>query len=575
MKTKIIIASLLISISLIAENTNFYRTGLPIPTEKEQQWFNDNCQEIIGVRLNKIAVSRIQNERLANGLEMYADSDLSPVDIGDEFITSPLIPLQRGINPESEFLTLITNLNGKIQNHKSQIQNLLPLPASVDNSVLKYFPPISSQASQGSCSAFSTVYYQATHNTALARDFDAKNGGDALHGSPKWVYNMANNGADAGSYISECMKIMRDHGVTTWAAWPYDVPSGSPLRYLAWNTNSNVWRHAINLRMSNYYRITYIHWKDRLEDIKAVLANGYAIGFQSYSPWNYDGWVKKAVGNDPSTTADDSFVGEDISICTVKKDWGHAMTVIGYNDHIWCDINANGTVDSGEKGALKIANSWGSYWSNNGFAWVAYDALSNHTAVAGVTDPTDRAYGFGYGGSAYSSEVYIMKALSTYEPLMTAAFTIKHPERDQMTMYVAKTDTSTTSPGLSDRWAGEGFNQNGGALAFDGTTTECEGNFYLDLTDINPAFGTLKRYYVGMHDNSSAGKGEILSVTFFDKDNKKITTITPSANPDNFDANLGIADNGYAWCWIDTSLPEPFIFIFILIPLFIKGVRGI
>jgi len=542
MKTKIIIASLLISISVIAEKTNIYQTGLPIPTEKERQWFKDNCQEIIGVRLNKIAVSRIQTERQANGLEMYADSDLTPVEIGDEYITSYQnntpspsgTPLKRGLNQKS-------------------------LPASVDNSVLKNFPPISSQASQGSCSAFSTVYYQATHNTALARDFDAKTGGDALHGSPKWVYNMANNGTDAGSYISECMKIMRDHGATTWAALPYDVPAGSELRYREWSTNSNIWRQAINLRMSNYYRISYIHWKDRLDQMKAVLANGYAIGFQSYSPWS--SWTKKAVGNDPSTTADDSFVGDDISISTRKVSWGHAMTIIGYNDHIWCDINANGAVDSGEKGALKIANSWGSYWSNNGFAWIAYDALSNHTAVAGATDPADRAYGFGYGGYASSSEVYIMKALSAYEPKMTAAFTVKHPERNQMTMYVAKTDTTTTSPGVSDRWKGEGLSSDGGAYAFDGTTTECEGNFYLDLTDVNPEFGAIKRYYVGMYDYSSAGQGEILSVTFFDMDNKVLATITPSANPSNFDANLGIANNGYAWCWIDTQLPEPFIFI--------------
>ncbi len=533
MKTKFVIASLLTTIFVFAKDTNIYRTGLPIPTEKERLWFKENCQEITGIRLNKIAVARIQSEQKVAGLEIISDSELSPVEIGNEFITSQ-------------------NLNSKL---KTQISNFKKfLPASVDNSSLKFFPPISSQGSLGSCSAFSTAYYQATHNTALARDFDAATGGSGLHGSPKWVYNMANNGADAGSAISTCMGIMRDHGVTTWQAWPYDS------NFRQWNTNSNVWRYAINLRMSNYYRISYIHWKDRLEDVKAVLANGYILGFQSYSPWNYNGWVKKTVGDDPATSADDSFVGEDISICTVKQDWGHAMTVVGYNDNIWCDINTNGIVDSGEKGAVKIANSWGN-WSNNGFAWVAYDALSNHTAVVNVTDPTNRVYGFGYGGYASYSEVYIMKALPVYSPEMTAAFTIKHPERNQMTMYVAKTDTSTTSPNSSDRWNGQGLSADGGAYAFDGTTTECEGNFYLDLTDIEPEIGAEKRYYVGMYDNSSAGQGEIISVTFFDKDDKAIQTITPSANPTNFDANAGIANNGYAWCWIDTSLPEPSIFL--------------
>ena len=530
MEKNILILIVTLATFAAAEDTNIYKTGLPVPTEQERQWFKDNCKEVIGVKLNKIAIGRILAEQKANGIKMVSDSELIPVEIGDEFVT-------------------VQNPNEKNQ----ELANLLP--ASVDNSLLKYFPPISSQGSLGSCAAFSTVYYQGTHNTTLAKDLDAKNGGDALHGSPKWVYNMANGGKNNGSYISTCMNIMRDHGITTWAAWPYDT------NFRQWNTDSNVWRHAIDLRMSNYYRITYIHWKDKLNALKAVLADGYVVGFQSYSPWNHNGWVKKAVGNDPATTNDDPFVGEDISICTVTQDWGHAMTVVGYNDDIWCDINANGTVDSGEKGALKIANSWGNLWSNNGFAWVAYDALSNHTAVAGVTDPTDRAYGFGYGGWASSSEVYIMKAFSDYSPKMTAAFTIKHPQRNQMTMYVAKTDTSTTSPGFSDEWSGEGLSQDGGAYAFDGTTTECEGNFYLDLTDLDPEFGTVKRYYVGMYDNSTAGQGEIISVTFFDMDNKVIDTITPDANPGNFDANLGIANNGYAWCWIDTSLPEPCLFI--------------
>ena len=540
MKTEIIIATLLMAFFVVAEDTNIYKTGLLVPTEKERLWFKENCQKITEIRLNKIAVARVQAEQKANGLKTITEAELLPVEIGNEFVTSQ-------------------DLNSKFKIRNLKFKKFLPV--SVDNSSLKYFPPISSQGSLGSCAAFSTVYYQATHNTALARDFDASTGGSALHGSPKWAYNMANYGKDEGSHISTCMGIMRDHGVTTWQAWPYDS------NFRQWNTDSNVWRHAINLRMSNYYRISYIHWKDRLEDVKAVLANGYILGFQAYSPWS--SWEKRAVGNDPATSADDSFVGEDISICTKSVSWGHAMTVVGYNDDIWCDINANGTVDSGEKGALKIANSWGSWWSNDGFAWIAYDALSNHTAVAGFTDPTDRVYGFGYGGYASSSEVYIMKALPTYSPEMTAAFTIKHPERNQMTMYVAKTDTTTTSPGSLDRWNGTALSGDGGAYAFDGTTTECEGNFYLDLTDIEPEIGNLKRYYVGMFDSPSNGLGEIISVSFFDKDDKIIQTITPTATPANFDANAGIANNGYAWCWIDTSLPEPSLFFIFYFGFFI------
>ena len=35
------------------------------------------------------------------------------------------------------------------------------------------------------------------------------------------------------------------------------------------------------------------------------------------------------------------------------------MTIVGYDDDIWYDINEDGKVQEGEKGAFKVANSWG------------------------------------------------------------------------------------------------------------------------------------------------------------------------------------------------------------------------
>ena len=60
--------------------------------------------------------------------------------------------------------------------------------------------------------------------------------------------------------------------------------------------------------------------------------------------------------DDPSTTMDDQYVGERI-IGTYfdanSSDVGHVMTIVGYNDHIWTDINGNGVVDPVEKGMTK------------------------------------------------------------------------------------------------------------------------------------------------------------------------------------------------------------------------------
>ena len=47
------------------------------------------------------------------------------------------------------------------------------------------------------------------------------------------------------------------------------------------------------------------------------------------------------------------------------------------------DFN-NDKVDAGEMGAFKIANSWGKTYRNNGFTWVAYDALNEVSSVSGI-----------------------------------------------------------------------------------------------------------------------------------------------------------------------------------------------
>ena len=46
------------------------------------------------------------------------------------------------------------------------------------------------------------------------------------------------------------------------------------------------------------------------------------------------------------------------------------MTIVGYDDDAWLDVNGNGQRDIGEVGAFKIANSWGSSWGHGGYIWL-------------------------------------------------------------------------------------------------------------------------------------------------------------------------------------------------------------
>jgi hypothetical protein len=57
------------------------------------------------------------------------------------------------------------------------------------------------------------------------------------------------------------------------------------------------------------------------------------------------------------------------------------MTIVGYDDTVWCDVNGNGTVDTGETGAFKLANSWGTGWGNDGYIWILYDALLSTSQI--------------------------------------------------------------------------------------------------------------------------------------------------------------------------------------------------
>ena len=71
----------------------------------------------------------------------------------------------------------------------------IALPRYVDNRLLPSFPPIGDQGQQGSCVAWATTYYQATHEVGLANGTNNKTGPAKIL-SPKWTYNMINSGQD-------------------------------------------------------------------------------------------------------------------------------------------------------------------------------------------------------------------------------------------------------------------------------------------------------------------------------------------------------------------------------------------
>ncbi|MCK7476674.1 MAG: hypothetical protein M0C28_03270 [Candidatus Moduliflexus flocculans] len=79
--------------------------------------------------------------------------------------------------------------------------------------------------------------------TAFQRNLDIRDAGDNTNKySPKWSYNMLNEGTDGGTYFGENYELLESHGAATWAEFPYDT------NFKAWCLSAAAWRSALGVR---------------------------------------------------------------------------------------------------------------------------------------------------------------------------------------------------------------------------------------------------------------------------------------------------------------------------------------
>ena len=428
--------------------------GCRPPTADEQAWMNDNLIIPDVVIPNSTAIARVNEERQRAGLPLM---NLIPAPEQDD-VVGRTAQMRRARTPE-----LI-------------VRSAPPaIPAAVDNSLLNAFPPVGDQGGIGSCACFSTTYYTMTYMSARARGVDVIAGGNATIFSPKFCYNFINGGQDLGSWITTAYSVQQNHGVPTLAAWPYDG------NFREWPITADIWRNAIPSRMSSSGAVYALDTDPGLKTMKQMIANGYVLNFAT----NIWGWQFTTIANDPGTTADDAFVGNAVCHWHSNAGGGHAMTVVGYNDNLWVDLNGNGSVDAGEKGALRIVNNWGGGWGNGGKAWLMYDALKAVTGVAGgITDATRDAAWWG-------NAAYWITARPAHQPTVLGEFTLNTASRSVLGISLGASSTTQTSPTALQS---SSMNNAGGLFAFDGTTTSGDGTFVFDLTD--KVLAGTARYYL-------------------------------------------------------------------------------
>lgn len=252
------------------------------------------------------------------------------------------------------------------------------LPDVVDNSQSKYFPKIGNQGDQGACVCWAQVYYQFTYmmNRSMGIETTSEN-----TFSPTFNYNIANGGRGQGTWEVDVYGIMKEIGNVPLSTVPHNIND-----YNNWFPTEEIWQEAMKYRIKDYTIFKDIGLEDSqitgvddsdLQNIKTLLAQGEVLTVTTYiSSWDV-GRIKAHTDAPENNKYLDEYV---VRLCDGTSE-RHRLALVGYNDNIWTDINNNGNIDDGEMGALKIANSWGTDRHNQGFMWIAYDALNKVSCV--------------------------------------------------------------------------------------------------------------------------------------------------------------------------------------------------
>jgi C1A family cysteine protease len=209
------------------------------------------------------------------------------------------------------------------------------LPASL----LLNMPTPGNQGSQGSCTAWATVYGLGSYyqNQMTGRPYS-----DTANLSPKFTYNQIAKGSCGCTSLLDNLYLLKTQGASSLNSMPYNPSECSKQpdslqRKLAELYKIKGWQKV------DLHNLTTI--KQAIVERKPVL---FAIrvdeGFSSIS----SPYIWKARAG-------------------ALRD-GHALIIVGYDD---------------SKKAFRIMNSWSTAWGDGGFAWIDYDFFLKNVIEGG------------------------------------------------------------------------------------------------------------------------------------------------------------------------------------------------
>ncbi|MDP8220029.1 MAG: T9SS type A sorting domain-containing protein [Candidatus Stygibacter frigidus] len=393
-------------------------------------------------------------------------------------------------------------LNGLDRLELAEINTSRELPLSVDNSEHEWLRPVFGQDG-GSCGQASGIGYCFTYEIdrlrGLAADVESAQYPD------HYTWNFLNGGAGGGSWHFDGWQIVKAGGCPTIETY------GGMFAYgqTGWMDGYDNYRSAMENRVDDIFAID-VSTEEGLEALKywfyehgneeetgGLVCFGAGVSGLEYYP----------------LPEESPFSGENII-----TDWttpvNHAMTFVGYNDSICYDYNGDGEFTNDidingdgevnmldwEIGAVKMVNSWGMNWGNNGFCWVMYRTLAEPTETGGI----------------WSNVVHGIHARAEYEPLLTLKAEISHNVRNTLRIGAGvSSDPTAREPEVELLFPY--FNFQGGAWNLPGNTMPEAQPLEIGL-DITPLLSELEEggemqwwLIVESVDPDNLGDGSVIS----------------------------------------------------------------
>lgn len=375
-----------------------------------------------------------------------------------------------------------------------------PLPSSVSNDTSRFFPPIFLQ-SGNSCLHSAEIGYTFTYEMNRLNGVAAGswNNHDPNLYPYLYSFNYVNGGANVlGTPIYSGFRTVLSNGCPMYNDWCYSNGQNNSILY--WMDGYEKYHRGMSNRVVGVKTITLynnnsadIHF-NKLKHWLADHGDGSEIGGVAVICIYTDNWVYNSV-LPPASAHSGEYVVSQIGNGTVA----HAMTIVGYDDNVCYDINGDGyittnidingdgrinTYDS-EYGALKIANSWDTWFGNNGFIWLPYSLLDEITPIGSYR-------------KVYVCDVEERNVQLTYKA------TVRHSHRGHLALYIGYSSSVTSSmPQVRDTL--NVFNNQGGGSVHIHGIDQNPIEIGLDFSSKYPNLNSCKKFFLQAVDNNNVG----------------------------------------------------------------------